>query len=40
VAASALMFLRSRRQPVNADNVNEDWPEPAAVLAPVDAMAV
>jgi PiT family inorganic phosphate transporter len=40
VAASALMFLRSRRQPVNADNVNEDWPEPVAVLAPVDAMAV
>jgi PiT family inorganic phosphate transporter len=40
VAASALMFLRSRRRPVNADNVNEDWPEPAAVLAPVDAMAV
>jgi PiT family inorganic phosphate transporter len=40
VAASALMFVRSRRQPVNADNVNDDWPEPAAVLAPVEPIAV
>jgi inorganic phosphate transporter, PiT family len=40
VAASALMFFRSRRQPVNADNVNDDWPEPSAVLAPVGPVAV
>jgi PiT family inorganic phosphate transporter len=40
VTASALMFVRSRRQPVNADNVNDDWPEPAAVLTPVEPIAV
>src|SRR4051812_21950854 len=40
VAASAVMFVRSRRQPVNAENVNDDWPEPSAVLAPVRPVAV
>jgi PiT family inorganic phosphate transporter len=40
VAASALMYVRSRRQPVNADNVNDDWPEPAAVLSPGVPVAV
>ncbi len=38
--ASALMYLRARRQPVNSDNVNDDWPEPSSVLAPGDPVAV
>jgi inorganic phosphate transporter, PiT family len=40
ILASALMFVRSQRQPVNAHNVNDDWPEPSAVLAPGEPVAV
>jgi PiT family inorganic phosphate transporter len=39
LAASGLMFARSRRQPVTAKNVNDDWPEPSSVLAPADRVA-
>ena len=38
--ASALMYLRARRQPVNSANVNDDWPEPTSVLAPGEPVAV
>jgi inorganic phosphate transporter, PiT family len=38
--ASALMYVRARRQPVNSDNVNDDWPEPSSVLAPGEPVAV
>jgi PiT family inorganic phosphate transporter len=40
LVASAVMFVRSQRQPVNSDNVNDDWPEPSAVLAPGHPVAV
>jgi inorganic phosphate transporter, PiT family len=38
--ASALMYVRARRQPVNSDNVNDDWPEPSSVLAPGEPVPV
>jgi PiT family inorganic phosphate transporter len=40
LVASALMFVRSRREPINSDNVNDDWPEPSSVLAPGEPVAV
>jgi PiT family inorganic phosphate transporter len=39
LVASGLMFVRSRREPVTAHNVNDDWPEPSSVLAPTDKVA-
>jgi hypothetical protein len=40
LVASALMFVRSRREPINSANVNDDWPEPSSVLAPGEPVAV
>jgi PiT family inorganic phosphate transporter len=39
LAASGVMFVRSRRLPVTAKNVNDGWPEPSSVLAPADRVA-
>ena len=39
VVASGLMYARSRRHPVTADNVNDDWEDPSAVLAPSEPVA-
>jgi inorganic phosphate transporter, PiT family len=40
LVAAALMFVRSQRQPVNSENVNDDWPDPSSVLAPGEPVAV
>ncbi|WP_151084578.1 inorganic phosphate transporter [Nocardioides cynanchi] len=40
LVAAGLMYVRARRRPVNADNVNDDWEDPSAVLAPVEPIAV
>jgi PiT family inorganic phosphate transporter len=39
VVASGLMYARSRRHPVTADNVNDDWEDPSSVLAPSEPVA-
>ena len=39
VVASGLMYVRSRRHPVTADNVNDEWEDPSAVLAPSEPVA-
>ncbi len=39
VVASSLMYVRSRRHPITAENVNDDWDEPAAVLEPSETVA-
>jgi hypothetical protein len=33
------MYARSRRNPITADNVNDDWEDPASVLAPSEPVA-
>jgi PiT family inorganic phosphate transporter len=40
LVAAALMFVRAQRQPVNSENVNDDWPDPSSVLAPGEPVAV
>jgi PiT family inorganic phosphate transporter len=39
VVASSFMYVRSRRHPITAENVNDDWDEPAAVLEPSETVA-
>jgi PiT family inorganic phosphate transporter len=40
VAVAGFMFVRSHREPVNSDNVNDDWQDaPAAVRRPASAAA-
>jgi PiT family inorganic phosphate transporter len=39
VAASGFMYARSRRNPITAENVNDDWDDPSAVLAPSEPVA-
>ncbi len=39
LVASGLMYARSRRHPVTADNVNDAWEDPSAVLAPAEPVA-
>ena len=39
VVASGLMYVRSRRNPVTAENVNDDWEDPSSVLEPSDPVA-
>ena len=39
VIASGLMYARSRRNPITAHNVNDDWEDPASVLAPSEPVA-
>jgi hypothetical protein len=34
LVAAGLMYARSRRNPVTAENVNDDWEDPSAVLEP------
>ena len=34
VVASGFMYARSRRHPITAENVNDDWEDPRAVLEP------
>jgi PiT family inorganic phosphate transporter len=39
VVAAGFMYARSRRHPVTADNVNDAWEDPSAVLEPSDPVA-
>jgi PiT family inorganic phosphate transporter len=39
LVASGLMYARSRRNPITAENVNDDWEDPSAVLEPSDPVA-
>ena len=39
VAASGFMYARSRRNPITAENVNDDWEDPSAVLTPSEPVA-
>ena len=39
VAASGFMYARSRRHPITAENVNDDWEGPSAVLEPSETVA-
>ena len=39
VVASGLMYARSRRHPITADNVNDDWDGPPTVLEPSEPVA-
>jgi PiT family inorganic phosphate transporter len=39
VVASGFMYARSRRHPITAENVNDDWEDPSAVLEPSDPVA-
>jgi PiT family inorganic phosphate transporter len=39
LVASGLMYARSRRNPITADNVNDDWEDPASVLEPSEPVA-
>ena len=39
LVASGLMYGRSRRNPITAENVNDDWEDPSAVLEPSDPVA-
>jgi PiT family inorganic phosphate transporter len=39
LAASGLMYARSRRHPITAENVNDDWEDPSSVLAPAEPVA-
>jgi hypothetical protein len=33
------MYARSRRHPITAENVNDDWEDPSSVLAPAEPVA-
>jgi PiT family inorganic phosphate transporter len=39
VVAAGFMYARSRRHPITAENVNDAWEDPAAVLAPSETVA-
>jgi PiT family inorganic phosphate transporter len=39
VALSAYMVHRSRREPINHDNVNDAWNGPSAVVTPAEPVA-
>jgi PiT family inorganic phosphate transporter len=39
VVASGALWARARRRPITAHNVNDDWEDPAAVLAPAQPVA-
>jgi len=39
VAVSCFMYARSRRNPITAENVNDDWEGPSAVLEPSETVA-